>query len=73
MKQEKKNKDMTKVKQESNNILLQGINFKKQDYDKKTYPKLVLNILKIMRNFTSIHTCWAHSSKKFFKKLLIYM
>jgi hypothetical protein len=28
----------------------------KQGYDKKTYPKLMLNILKVMRNFNSIYT-----------------
>ncbi len=40
---------------------------------KKTYSKLVLNILKIMGNCTSIYTPWAFSSKKFFKKLPFYM
>ncbi len=33
----------------------------------------MLNILKVMGNSTSIYTPWAPSSKKFFKKLLIYM
>lgn len=42
----------------------------KQGYDKKTYPKLVFNKLKIMRNSTFIYTPWAPNFKKFFKKLL---
>jgi hypothetical protein len=36
--------------------------------DKKIYPKLMLNILKVIRNSTSIYTLWAPSSNKFFKK-----
>jgi hypothetical protein len=36
-----------------------------QDHDKNTYPKLVLNRLKIMWDFTSIYTNWAPRSKKF--------
>jgi len=39
----------------------------------KSYPKLVLNKLKVMGNFTSIYTPWAFSSRIFFKKLPIYM
>jgi len=45
----------------------------KQGYDKKRYPKLVLNKLKVMGNFTSIYTPWAPNSKKFLKNFLIYM
>jgi hypothetical protein len=38
-----------------------------QGYDKKTYPKLVLNILKVMGNSPSKYTYWAPSSRKFFQ------
>jgi hypothetical protein len=62
-----KNKNTTSV----NNILLQKK--KEQCYDKKTYPKLVLNKLKIVENSTFIYTPWALNSRKFFKKLSIYM
>jgi hypothetical protein len=44
-----------------------------QGYDKKMHPKLVLNILKVMGNFTSIYATWALSSRKVFKKFSIYM
>jgi hypothetical protein len=37
----------------------------KQGYDKKTYQKLVLNILKVMGNSTLIYTHWAPSLRKF--------
>jgi len=30
-----------------------------QGYDKKLYPKLTLNRLKVMRDFTYIYTHWA--------------
>jgi ATP adenylyltransferase/5',5'''-P-1,P-4-tetraphosphate phosphorylase II len=43
------------------------------DYDKKTYPKLLLNKLKVMGNSTFIYTYMAFSSRKFLKKLLTYM
>jgi hypothetical protein len=47
---------MTCAKQESNKILLQeGYQEAKQSCDKKMYPKLVLNKLKIMGNFTFIY------------------
>jgi hypothetical protein len=46
---------------------------KEQNYDKKTYPKLMLNKLKVMGNLTFIYTNWAPSSKEKFKKLPIYM
>ncbi len=45
----------------------------KQGCDKRIYPKLVLNKLKIMENFTSIYTHWAPSSRKFPKKFSTYM
>jgi hypothetical protein len=45
----------------------------KQGYDKKTYPKLMLNKLKVMGNYTFICTLWAFNSRKFLKKLSIYM
>jgi len=37
----------------------------KQSYNKKMYPKFVLNILIIMGNPTFIYTHWAFSSRKF--------
>jgi hypothetical protein len=33
-----------------------------QDYDKKMYPKLVLNILKVIKSPTSIYTLWGPNS-----------
>jgi hypothetical protein len=45
----------------------------KQGCDKGMYPKLVLNILKVMENFAFIYTHWAPNSKKFLKKLPTYM
>jgi hypothetical protein len=36
-------------------------------------PKLMLNRLKVMENFSSIYTHWAPSSRKFLKKLTIYI
>jgi hypothetical protein len=42
---------------------------KKQGY----VPKLMLNKLKVINNFTSIYTYWAPNSKKFIKKFIIYM
>jgi hypothetical protein len=38
----------------------------KKKYDKKTYPKLMLNRLKVMENSISIYTHWAPSSLKSF-------
>jgi len=38
---------------------------KKQGYDKKMYPKLMLNILNVMKNSTTIYTHWAPSSRNF--------
>jgi hypothetical protein len=37
----------------------------KSSYDKKTYSKLMLNRLKVMKTFTFIYTHWAPSSKNF--------
>jgi hypothetical protein len=45
----------------------------KQVYDKKMYPKLVLNKLKVIKNSTSIYTHWALDLRKLFKKLSIYI
>jgi hypothetical protein len=42
----------------------------KQGYDKKTYPKLVLDRLKVIGNSTFMYTHWALSSKKFSKNFL---
>jgi hypothetical protein len=44
-----------------------------QGCDKKMYPKLVVNKLKVMGNFTFISIDWALSSRKFSKKLPTYM
>ncbi len=71
MKLENQEQEQDKCKQEFNNILLQRRI--EQGYDKKTYPKLLLNILKVMEKFTFIYTPWAPNLKKFFKKLPIYM
>jgi hypothetical protein len=40
----------------------------KESYNKKTYPKLMLNKLQVMKTSTSIYAYWALSSKKFLKK-----
>jgi hypothetical protein len=40
-----------------------------QNYDKKTYPKLVLNRLKVLNNYILIYIHWGPDSKKEFKKL----
>jgi hypothetical protein len=53
--------------------LLSRINKTKQGYDKKTYPKFVLNILKAIKNSIFIYTLYAPNSRKFSKKLPIYM
>jgi hypothetical protein len=37
------------------------------------YPKLVLNILKVMKNSTSIYTHWAPSLKKFKETFNLHM
>jgi acid phosphatase class B len=64
-----KNKNTTHAKQKSNIIFLQGRNKTKQGYDKKMYPKLVLNKLKVIGNLIFIYTHWALSSKKFSKNV----
>ncbi len=59
-------KTRTKIqreKQESNKILLQRIN--RTNYDKKTYPRLVLNKPKVMKIFAFIYTYWVLSSRNF--------
>jgi hypothetical protein len=73
MKQENKNKNMTRAKQESTRFYCKEETKKEQGYDKKTYPKLMLNKLKVIGNFTFIYTYWALNSKKFFKKLSTHM
>jgi hypothetical protein len=73
VKQENKNKNMTHAKQEFARFYCKEETKTKQGYDKKTYPKLMLNILKVMGNFTFVYTYWAPSSKKFLKKLLTHM
>jgi hypothetical protein len=45
----------------------------KQGHDKKTYPRLVLNKLKVVGNSTFIYNPWALNSKEFFKRLPKYM
>jgi hypothetical protein len=65
------NKNITNVKK--NPIIFYCKEEIKQCYDKNMYPKPMWNKLKVMGNFTSIYTPWASSSKRFFKKLLIYM
>jgi hypothetical protein len=40
-----------------------------QSYNKKMLPKLMLNILKVTENYTSIYTQWAPNSKRNFNKL----
>ncbi len=44
-----------------------------QGHDKTTYPRLVLNKLKVMGNSTFIYNPWAPSSREFLKKLPMYM
>jgi len=39
---------------------------KRKGYDNKRHPKLMLNIIKVMGDLTSIYTYWAPSSRKFF-------
>jgi hypothetical protein len=42
------------LKNDSNRTLFNNV--KNKGYDKKTYPKLMLNILKVIRGPTSIYT-----------------
>jgi hypothetical protein len=59
---------MTHMKHLFKEILLHQKNNKKESYDKKTYPKLVLNKLKVRENYMSMYTHWASSSKSLLKK-----
>jgi hypothetical protein len=55
----KQKKTKTKTQVQNNNSTWFYYNNKttiEQGYDKKTYPKLMLNILKVIKNFTSIYT-----------------
>jgi len=72
MKQEKKNKDMTCANKNPTKFYYKK-KTKQNNNNKKMYPKLLLNKLKVMKNPTFIYTHWTPSSKKFFKKLSIYM
>jgi len=45
----------------------------KQGYEKKMYPKIMLNKLKVMKNVIPIYIHWAFGSKRFLKKLSTYM
>jgi hypothetical protein len=45
----------------------------KKNCDKKTYPKLMLSKLKVMRISISIYTYWAFKSRMFLKELSTYM
>jgi hypothetical protein len=63
---------MTSVRKEFKKILIHERKKKEQSYDKRIYPKLVLNRLNIMGNSTSIYTHWTLSSK-FLKKLPTHM
>jgi len=57
MKQKKKIKDTTCVKKNPTRFYCKEET--KQGYEKKLYPKLALNRLKVMRDFTYIYTHWA--------------
>jgi hypothetical protein len=54
------------IKQESNKILLQAQN-KNMLWQKKTYPKLMLNELKVMGNSIFVYTHWHLIQEIFFK------
>jgi hypothetical protein len=45
----------------------------KQDHNKYTYPKLVLNKLKEMWDFTFVYTHWHLNQGNFSKNLSTYM
>jgi hypothetical protein len=71
----KKSKAKTRCVHDMN---AKGFNYKnmtksKQDHDKNMYPKLVLNKVKVMWDFTFIYTHWALNSNEHFKKLPTYM
>jgi hypothetical protein len=71
MKQEKQEWKHDNWKQESNKIVLQRIN--KTRLWQENVPKSNVEQTKVMKNSISIYTPWAPSSKKFIKKLPIYM
>ncbi len=58
---------------ECKKTLFRNMKITKQDHDKYTYPKLVLNKLKVMWDSTSNYTHWALSSRKLLKKLPTFM
>jgi hypothetical protein len=66
-----KNKNITNANKNSTRFYYKEET--KQSYNKKTYPKLVLNIFKVMKNSTSIYIHCAFNFKKFLKKISIYM
>ncbi len=71
---ETKKQEHNMCKTKSNKILLQRKILKqKQGFDKRTYPNLVLNRLKVTKSFISSCIYWAPNSNKFFNKLLTYM
>jgi hypothetical protein len=45
----------------------------KKNYSVKLCIRLVLNKLNVMKNYIFIYNLWASTSKKFIKKLPIYM
>jgi len=53
---QKKTKARTQHVQNKNPIKFDYKKGIEQGYDKKTYPKLMLNILKVMGNYISIYT-----------------
>jgi hypothetical protein len=66
-------KNMTCARQEFNKILLQKQKNNEIRLKQKMYPKLMLNKLKVMGNIFFIYDHLAPSSKKYFKKISIYM
>jgi hypothetical protein len=72
-KNQKKNKNTTNVGHEFNNILLQKWNKNRIMLWPKEKPKLMLNKLKVVGDYTFIYTPWTPNLKKFSKKLPIYM
>jgi hypothetical protein len=69
----KKNKNKNTTRVNKNPIGFYCKKLKKQSYDNKTYLKLMLNKLKVMRNSTSTYIPWAPCLRKYFNKLPIYM
>jgi hypothetical protein len=68
----KQEHNMGKIKFQQNFIIITRKRTK-QGCDKRMYPKLVFNKLKVMGNSTSIYTHWAPNSRKFPKKFSTYM